>query len=71
MLFAAAASYAALFVLLLLQALNGVSLIAGDQTTSGLLVSWGLLSLLVVSFCAIWSTSSEEEQRTRTAVRPA
>ena len=70
-LFAAAASYAALFVLLLAQALNGVSLIAGEQTTSGLIAGWGVLSLLVVSFCAIWSTSSEEEQRTRTAVRPA
>ena len=70
-LFAAAASYAALFVLLLVQALNGVSLIAGEQTTSGSLAGWGLLSLLVVSFCATWSTLPEEERRTRTAVRPA
>lgn len=70
-LFAATASYAALFVLLLVQALNGVSLIAGEQTTSGSLAGWGLLSLLVVSFCATWSTLPEEERRTRTAVRPA
>lgn len=49
MLFAAAASYAALFVLLLLQALNGVSLIAGDKTTSGLLAGWALVSLLTAS----------------------
>ena len=70
-LFAAAASYAALFVLLLLQALNGVSLIAGDKTTSGLLAGWALVSLLVVSICAIWSTSPEAEPRTRTAARPA
>ena len=71
MLFAAAVSYAALFVLLLLQALNGVSLIARDQTTSGWLVGWGLLSLLVVSICAISSTPPAEEPRTRTAARPA
>ena len=49
MLFAAAASYAGLFVLLLLQALNGVSLIAGDKTTSGLLAGWALVSLLTAS----------------------
>ena len=71
MLFAAAASYAALFVVLLLQALNGASLIAGEKTTSGWLVGWGLLSLLVVSICAIWSTTPEEGRRTRTAVHPA
>ena len=70
-LFAAAASYAALFVLLLLQALNGVSVIAGDKTTSGLLAGWALVSLLVVSIGAIWSTSPEAEPRTRTAARPA
>lgn len=71
MLFAAATSYAALFVLLLLQALNGVSLIAGEKTTSGLLVGWALVSLLVVSICATWSRSPAEGPRTRTAARPA
>lgn len=70
-LFAAAASYATLFVLLLLQALNGVSLIAGEKTTSGLLVGWALMSLLVVSICATWSTSPAEGPRRRTAARPA
>ena len=71
MLFAAAMSYAALFVLLLVQALNGVSLIAGEKTTSGLLVGWAFLSLLAVSICATWSTSPAEGRRTRTAARPA
>ncbi|HET9196407.1 MAG TPA: hypothetical protein VFO21_26195 [Vicinamibacterales bacterium] len=71
MLFAAAASYAALFVLLLLQALNGVSLIAGDKTTSGLLAGWALVSLLIVSICAIsdecwaWRQRGPNLQRVR------
>jgi hypothetical protein len=66
MLFAAAASYAALFLLLLWQALSGESVIAGYATTSGVLVS-----LLVISIGVTWSRSSGAEPRTRTAARPA
>lgn len=66
MLFAAAVSQAAVFLLLLWQALSDESVIAAYATTSGLLVS-----LLVVSIGATWSRSSGAEPRTRTAVRPA
>ena len=72
MLFAASASYAALFLLLLWQALSGERVIAGLTTTSGLLVSWTLVSLLVVVAIVVnASRSPDAERRTRTAARPA
>jgi hypothetical protein len=45
---AIAASYAALFILLLTQALRGQSIVAPDMTTLAVLVSWGVVTLLVI-----------------------
>ena len=53
MLLAAAASYAGLFGVLLWQALSGTAVMAGFAATSGLLVSWALVSLLVVASIAV------------------
>jgi hypothetical protein len=72
MLLAAAASYAALFLLLLSQALSGQSLIGIDATTSGALATWAVTSVVVVAVIAVTaSTSPGGEPRTRTFVRPA
>ena len=53
LLLAAAASYAGLFGILLWQALSGMNVTAGFTATSGLLVSWVLVSLLVVASIAV------------------
>ena len=53
LLLAAAASYAGLFGVLLWQALSGTTVMAGFAATSGLLVSWALVSLLVVASIAV------------------
>ena len=50
---AIAASYAALFVLLLTQALRGQSIVAPDMTTLAVLVSWGLVTSLVIGWVAL------------------
>jgi hypothetical protein len=41
----AAASYSAIFLILLAQALRGQSLVQPDAVTTGLLVAWALASL--------------------------
>ena len=50
---AIAASYAALFLLLLTQALRGQSIVAPDMTTVAVLVSWGLVTLLVIGWVVL------------------
>jgi hypothetical protein len=72
MLLAIAASYAALFLLLLSQALSGQSLIGVGATTSGTLATWAVASAIVVAAIGVTaSTSPGAERRTRTSVRPA
>ena len=50
---AIAASYAALFLLLLTQALRGQSIVAPDMTSVAVLVSWGLVTLLVIGWVVL------------------
>ena len=49
-LLAAAASYASLFLLLLWQALRGQSIVAPDAATVGSLVTWALVTLIVLGW---------------------
>jgi hypothetical protein len=71
-LLAIAASYAALFLLLLSQALRGQSLLGAGATTSAALATWAITSVIVVVAIGVTgSTRPAAERRTRTVRGPA
>ncbi|HYO83977.1 MAG TPA: hypothetical protein VES20_21415 [Bryobacteraceae bacterium] len=59
----AAASYASLFVLLLLQALRGQSIVAGDSTTIACLIIWAGATALAVGWIGLRAVAPQATAR--------
>jgi hypothetical protein len=59
---AAAASYASLFVLLLWQALRGISVVAPDATALATLTAWAALTVLALTWIGVGARGASNER---------
>ena len=65
---AAAASYASLFVLLLVESLQGRSVVAPDATTLAAIAIWVVATALALSLIAVGSRGAARDGMNRMAV---
>jgi hypothetical protein len=65
---AAAASYAALFLLLLWQALRGTSVVAPDATALAAITAWALITLVALGWIALGAREASRDGLNRMAV---